>query len=351
MALPAAEERPGGRLHALPKAELHVHLDGSLRAETLVELAQERNVGLPTHDATALRTYMVAADAGSLTAYLDRFRLSLAVMQDAEALERIAYELVEDHAAENVRYVEVRFCPALNTEGGLTAPEVLDAVLAGLARAERALPVRTAVIVCGLRSLPAAVSMEMAELAIAYADRGVHAFDLAGAEAGHPVREHLEAVRMVAAAGLPVTIHAGEAYGPDSIRQAVELGGASRIGHGTRLVEDPELLARVREAGIALEVCLTSNVQTGVTASYAEHPLRRFVDEGLVTCLCTDNRLISGVTLTEEYEHAHAALGFAWSELVRLARNGFERAYAAAPMRAQMLAAFDDEAGRLAEGS
>ena len=331
------------RLFGLPKAELHVHLDGSLRPGTLLELASERRVRLPAADPDGLERAMLVSDAASLREYLEPFRLTLAVMQDAEAIERIAFELAGDHATEGVRYVEVRFCPGLCTQGGLTSAQVLDAALAGLARAERALGIRTSVIVCGLRSLPAASSLEMAELAASYVGRGVCAFDLAGAEAGYPVADHVDALRTAAAAGLPITIHAGEGFGPRSIRQALELGRAARIGHGTRLGEDPELLRYVREAGVVLEICLTSNVQTRVATSYETHPLRAFFDAGLRVALCTDNRLMSGVTLTREYEHARDALGFTWEELVAVARTGFASAFAPEGVRAVMLEAFEGE--------
>ena len=220
------------RLFRLPKAELHVHLDGSLRPETMLDLAAERDVTLPATDPQALWDYMVVSDARNLEDYLDRFRLTLALMQDEDAIERIAYELAEDHAKENVRYVEARFCPALNTDGGLEADAVLDASLRGLARAEVDHGIRTNVIVCGLRSLDPAVSIAMAELAAAYSDKGVCAFDLAGGEAGNPVRDHLEAFGIAEAAGLGITIHAGEGFGPESIRQALDDGHAHRIGHG-----------------------------------------------------------------------------------------------------------------------
>jgi adenosine deaminase len=319
-----------GRLDRLPKPELHVHLD-------------ERGVSLPADSEEALAYAMVVRRATSLEEYLERFSVTLALMQDRDALERIAYELGADHAAENVRYVEVRFCPALSTDGDLTTSEVLDAVLTGLARAEADFDLRTAVIVCALRSLPSTASREMADLAISYHGRGVCGLDLAGAEAGHRVQDHVEALRAASRAGVPITIHAGEGFGSASIREAIELGGASRIGHGTRLIEDPELLLAVREAGIPLEVCLTSNVQTGVVSSYATHPLRRYFDEGVRVCLCTDNRLMSGVTLTREYEHAHSELGFSRSELAHVARTGFESAFAPDSLRESLLERFDSE--------
>jgi len=312
------------QLRALPKAELHVHLDGSVRPATMIDLARARGVRLPSDDPEALARHMLVDDAHSLEEYLARFVLTLSVMQDADALERIARELAEDHAREHVRYAEVRFCPALNTEGGLAPDEVLEAVLAGLARAEAELGLRSRVIVCALRTLDPTISVEMAELAVAYADRGVVAFDLAGAEAGNPVREHVAAFTVAHAAGLPVTVHAGEGFGSPSIREALELARADRIGHGTRLYEDPELEALVRAQGIPLEVCVTSNVQTGVSPSYGQHPVRRYFDEGIPVVLCTDNRLMSGTTLTAEYAHARDHLGFSWDELRAVARTGFE---------------------------
>jgi adenosine deaminase len=309
------------RLERLPKPELHVHLDGSVRPATLLDLAGRRGVVLPASDPDSLSRAMLATTATSLEDYLEPFRLTLAVMQDVEAIERIAFELVEDHAEEHVRYVEVRFCPGLCTREGLTAAEVLDAALAGLARAKRSTPIRTGVIICALRSLPPSASLEMVELAVAYAGRGVCAFDLAGAEAGYPVADHVQALRAAEAAGLP------------------------RIGHGTRLGEDPGLLREVRETGIVLEVCLTSNVQTRVATSYEAHPLRAFYDAGLRVALCTDNRLMSGVTLTREYEHARDALGFTWEELVDVARTGFAAAFVPPDERERLLARFTTEVG------
>lgn len=338
------------RLLRLPKAELHVHLDGSLRPDTMLELARTRGVELPAATSEALASYMAVSEADTLEAYLARFAVTLAVMQDAEAIERIAYELAVDHAEENVRYVEVRFCPLLNTERRLTAVEAVDAALAGLRRAEADHDVRTGLIVCTLRTFAPVLSLELAELAVASLDRGVVGFDLAGAESGYPVRDHAAAFDRAAAGGVPITIHAGEAFGPDSIRQAVELGHARRIGHGTRLHENRQLLELVRRSATPLEVCLTSNVQTGVVASLSAHPARRYHLAGIPISLATDNRLISGVTLTQEYVHAHAALGFTWPELVDVARAGFEHAFAPREVRDELLRRFDEEVAALDAG-
>ncbi|MSR36462.1 MAG: adenosine deaminase [Gemmatimonadetes bacterium] len=336
------------RLLALPKPELHVHLDGSLRPATLRDLARERGQPLPTQDLEALARHMVASDTRSLVEYLQRFDITLSVMQDAAAIERIAYELAEDNARENVRWLEVRYCPALNTCAGLTSEASLEAALRGLRRAEADFPIRTGLIVCALRHRGTAESTELAELAVSLRDRGVVAFDLAGPEDGYPPRLHHDAFQTAARANLPVTIHAGEAYGPESIRQALQECGARRIGHGTRLGEDPALLEWVRDFQIPLEVCVTSNVQTGVVRSHAEHHLRAYYDADVAVTLATDNRLISGITLTDEYWTAHRELGFSWPELVEIADTGFRTAFLPADERAAMVDRIREEIAALA---
>jgi adenosine deaminase len=314
-------------LHALPKADLHVHLDGSLRPETMLELAAEYGKSLPVSGPDALRDYMYVRDARDLVDYLDRFAITLSIMQTAEALERIAYELAEDAAAENVRYMEVRFCPALNTRNGLTAEAVLDAALHGLRRAETEHEITTSLIVCALRNMPPAASLDMARLAVSFRDRGVVAFDLAGAEHGHPPSEHIEAFQLAADANLGITIHAGEAFGPASIHQALHRCHARRIGHGTRLWEDADLMRFVNDFRIPVEACLTSNVQTRAAASLEEHPLRLYYEQGLIVTLNTDNRLMSGTSVTDEFMHAHESFGFGWDELCEIALMGFQSAF------------------------
>jgi adenosine deaminase len=248
-------------------------------------------------------------------------------MQTAAALDRIAYELAVDLAGENVRYVEVRFSPMLNTRAGLTAHGAVEATLAGLRRASAETGIRSGVIVCALRHLGVDASLEMARVAVDFKDRGVVAFDLAGPELGHPPAEHLPAVRAAARANLPITVHAGEAYGAASIREAIHECGANRIGHGTRLFEDPDLMAYVNDFRIPIEICLTSNVQTRVTPDFEQHPLRTYFDAGVVTTLNTDNRLMSGTTVTDEFWRAHRYLGLDWSDLCSIALMGFEAAF------------------------
>jgi adenosine deaminase len=339
-------------LGSLPKAELHMHLDGSLRPGTMLELAEQRGVAMPASDPEALGAHMVVDQAASLEEYLERFAITLSVMQDAEAVRRIARECVLDHAEEGVRYVEVRFCPLLNTEGGLSSDQVLDAALEGIRAGEAQAasfgrPILANIIVCALRSHPSAQTLEMAELAVAYRDRGVCGFDLAGPEAGHPVADHVEAFDLAARSGLPITVHAGEGDGAESIRQALVLGHAMRIGHGTRLFEDPALMEEVRRRGVPLEVCLTSNTQTRVVSSHAAHPLLGYVRSGIPVTLGTDNRLMSGVSLTDEYRHALDDVRLTRDEILRVARAGFEHAFLDEPTRTELLTGFDASVERL----
>ncbi len=311
----------------LPKAELHCHLDGSLRPGTLLDLAREYGVALPTSDADALARYMVCDDVCSLSDYLRRFAITVGVMQHADALERIAAELAEDAARDGVRYLEVRYAPALVTAKGLSLQDAVEAPLRGLERGARAAGTVSRLILCALRHMEPAHSMETAELAVAYNDRGVVGFDLAGAEREHPAATHAAAFAFARQHDLAVTVHAGEAAGAESVRQAVHLCGADRLGHATRLIEDSSLTQYVTDRRITLEICLTSNVQTRAVASYASHPLRAYFDRGLNVVLNTDNRLMSGTTLTQEYLHAAHHLGFTFAELSQIAVNGFASAF------------------------
>jgi adenosine deaminase len=314
-------------LRRLPKAELHCHLDGSLRPATMLELAREKGVSMPAPDADSLREYMIVRDAHNLEEYLERFAVTLSVMQSEESLERVAYELAEDAASDGVRYIEVRYAPVLNVREGLSLEQAVEAPLRGLARAERDHGVIGRVIVTAIRNMSPGVSQELAELAVAYRHRGVVGFDLAGGELGHPARLHARAFEYARCHDLACTCHAGEGDGADSVRQAVHVCGADRLGHATRLIEDTSLTDYCNDHRIPLEICLTSNVQTRVAPSYAMHPFREYFDRGLNVVLNTDNRLMSGVTLTDEYVHASQSLGFNFDELARVALNGFESCF------------------------
>lgn len=337
-------------LHALPKAELHVHLDGSIRPATMIEIAAEEGVELPSTDPEELEALMRADDSRDLDDYLTKFETTLSVMQSPGALERIAYELAEDHARENVRYVEVRFSPWLNTRGGLSMGDVLKAVYRGLARAEVDHQIRTGIIVCALRHLDPDISVELAELAVSHRRHGVVAVDLAAGEKGNPASLHAEAFRIAADHDMSRTVHAGEGFGPVSIRQGLLDCDAHRIGHGTRLMEDPSLEAYVRDHRIPLEICLTSNVQTRVAPTFQAHPARRYFDQDIVLTLCTDNRLVSGTTVTREYALAHLHLGFTLDELKRVARMGFEASFLPWPEKTATLARVDEELAAITTG-
>ncbi len=314
-------------LRRLPKAELHCHLDGSVRASTLIELGRDYGVTMPRETPEALAAYMHVLDARHLEDYLERFEVTLGVMQTEAALERIAYELAIDAAADGVRYLEVRYCPVLTQRGGLDLGATVEAPLRGLARAEAETGIVARTIITALRTHAPSVSMELAQLAVAYRTRGVVGFDLAGAEAGFPASQHEAAFRHARGHDVACTCHAGEGDGPASIRDAVHQCGAHRIGHATRLIEDASLVDYVGNHRVPLELCLTSNVQTRVARSYAEHPMRRYYDIGLNVVLNTDNRLMSAVTLTDEYVAANVHLGFTLDELCDVAMNGFQSAF------------------------
>ncbi len=314
-------------LRRMPKAELHVHLDGSLRPATLVELAEDHGVSLPAEGLEEVADHFHVRDARNLEDYLDRFDSTVSVMQTADALERVAFELCEDAAGENVRYLEIRYSPILHTEGGLPLPATVEAPLQGIRRAEEDFDVRASLIICGIRNMSPEVSRDLADLAVGFKGRGVVAFDLAGAEYNYPAKKHKDAFYMVRNANMNSTIHAGEAYGPESIHQALHYCGAHRIGHGTRLHEDPELMQYVNDHRIPLEICLTSNVQTRAVESFEDHPVRRYFDEGLVVSLHTDNRLMSGTTVTEEHVRAWRHLGFDLPELAEMVLHGFRSAF------------------------
>ena len=261
----------------LPKTDLHIHLDGSLRPQTIVELAKKRNIFLPTYDPEELGNFLtVQGKVENLERYLEKFDITLSVMQDQESLRRTAFELAEDAAEDNIRYMEVRYSPILHQKKGLELEEIVDAVLAGLGEAENHFNIRTGVIICGIRSINPQTSLLLAELAVKYKGKGVVAFDLAGAEYNYPAKDHVRAFYLARNNNINTTLHAGEAFGPASIHQAIHYCGAHRIGHGTRLIEDEDLLNYVRDHRIPLEVCLLSNVQTQSVANIESHPFKHY---------------------------------------------------------------------------
>jgi adenosine deaminase len=334
----------------LPKTDLHVHLDGSLRLETILDLAAQDKIELPAQTPEGLRKAMHCGEnTGSLVEYLKAFDVTLRVMQTEEALTRIAYELAEDAAKENVRYMEVRYAPMLHTRRGLRLTAVVEAVLAGLRQAQQDHGIASNVIICGIRNISPESSLEMAQLAVAYKNRGVVAFDLAGAEYDHPAKHHRGSFQLVRDNNINVTIHAGEAYGPESIAQAIHVCGAHRIGHGCRLREDGDLLHYVNDHRIALECCPSSNVQTGAVTDLASHPLKFYYDLGLRVTINTDNRLITDTTVSKELWLCHTQMGLELSAIKRMIINGMKAAFLPFHIKQSMLRrlvkeldAFDD---------
>ncbi|MCA9320565.1 MAG: adenosine deaminase [Planctomycetes bacterium] len=327
-------------IRRMPKVLLHDHLDGGLRPTTIVELARELgDVPLPTEDPQELgQWFFRGANRGNLTEYLEGFSVTCSVMQTEDALKRVARELLEDMRDDGVVYTEVRFAPFLHTNRGLNFEQVLSAVIAGLEEGTRQTGVEWGIIICALRNLDPALSLEMAELAVSFRERGCVGFDLAGDEFGHPPKAHLDAFHYCQRENFNITIHAGEAFGKPSIWQALQFCGAHRIGHCTRLAEDMTiqdgqvvsmgtLAAYVRDRRIPLEICLSSNVHTGAVESLTAHPFRHYFDRSFRVTLNTDNRLMSNTTLSREYQIAHEVFGLTADDLEKVSVNAMKSAF------------------------
>ncbi len=316
-------------LRALPKVELHNHLDGGLRIATVIELAEDLDYRkLPSNDHEALAAWFYRGGSGSLEQYLAGFEHTIGVMQTAPAIERVAYEAVEDLRADGVIYAEIRFAPVLNTQRGLRREDAIEAALAGFARGRAATGVGVGLIVDGMRDRPDTAAD--ARAAVRFAGEGVVGFDLAGPERGFPAAAHSEACAIALDGGLGLTIHAGEADGPPSIADALDSCAAQRIGHGIRIVDDEggAIAARVRDERVPLEVCPTSNLHTLGIAPEA-HPLGRLLRSGFNVTLNTDNRLMSSVSLTDEFAFAADHHGFGIEEFKQVTANAVDALFAA----------------------
>ncbi len=323
----------------VPKVELHEHLDGGLRPETIIELAQKDGIKLPSYDPKKLKEWFVrGCKQKSLPLYLETFSITTSVMQDREALKRIAREELEDLKEDNVVYAEIRFCPNLHTKKGLHLEEVVDSVLEGLREGRQKTGVEFGLILSAMRHDSPQVSLEIAELAVAFSERGVVGFDLAGDEYGYPPKKHLEAFQYIRNKNFNITIHAGEAFGIESIWQAIQICEAHRIGHGVRLVEDMviengkilkmgSLAHFIMDKRIPLEMCLTSNVGTGAVESYEEHPFPIFFRAHFRVYLCSDNRLMSNTNLTSEMEIAVEKYGMDINDLEKITINAMKSAF------------------------
>lgn len=328
-------------IRRMPKVALHDHLDGGLRPQTVLDLASEAGHALPESDAAALgRWFFEAADSGSLVRYLETFRHTVAVMQTASQLRRVAREFVLDQADDGVVYAEARWAPEQHLTRGLTPALAVEAVRDGLAEgmaeaAAQGRPVVARQIVTSMRHT--APRPDIAELAVTYRHEGVCGFDIAGPEDGFPPSLHRDSFEYLRRHNVAFTIHAGEAFGLPSIWEAVQVCGATRIGHGVRLVEDitlvdgeyvlGDLAAFIRDRRIALELCPSSNVQTGVCASVAEHPVGQLARLGFRVTVNCDNRLMSGTTLTREFALVSGAFGYGLADLRWLTLNAARSAF------------------------
>lgn len=328
-------------IQTIPKVLLHDHLDGGLRPETIIDLAKEIGyTELPTNDPGELAEWFHrGAKRGSLPLYLEGFAHTCGVMQTEEALERVAYEMMEDMYNDGVVYVETRFAPVFHTDKGLHWDEVMNSVLKGLEQGRKDFGVEYGLIVCAMRNMT--LSQEMAELAVDFRQRGVVGFDLAGEEGGFPPKKHVDAFHYIQRENFNITIHAGEAFGKESIWQAIQWCGAHRIGHATRLIEDvgldkqdPTKIVRmgylaqyVLDKRIPLEICLTSNVDTGAVKNVAEHPFGIFHRYKFRVTLNTDDRLMSDTTMTKEYKIAHQVFKLSLDDLEKLTINSMKSAF------------------------
>lgn len=326
-------------LQAVPKVLLHDHLDGGLRPQTIIELAHDQKYKkLPTEDPGELAQWFFrGANRGNLPLYLEGFAHTTGVMQTEEALERVAYEMMEDMKNDGVVYVETRFAPVFHTQRGLHWEEIVAAVLRGLERGKKDFGVGYGLIISAMRNMQ--LSQEMAELAVDFRDRGVVGFDLAGEEGGYPPKKHVEAFHYIQRENFNITIHAGEGFGKESIWQAIQWCGAHRIGHATRLIEDiavaddgsvvkfGTLSQYVLDKRIPLEICLSSNVHTGAAKSLEEHPFGLYFREKFRVTLNTDNRLMSNTTLTKEFKIAAEVFHLTYDDIEKLTINAMKSAF------------------------
>jgi adenosine deaminase len=319
---------PRELLRRLYKAELHCHLDGSIRVSTVIELALDQNVELPSYNETELRKKIaVGEDCKSLEEYLIAFDITLRVLQQTNAITRVMYEVCEDAKDDGVRYLEVRFSPILHMNKGLNLSQVMEAICEGQFLAERKLGIIVRIIVCGMRQMPASISTQLAGIAWRYRNKGVCGFDLAGPEHGFSAKIHRAAFSMIRHRCLNVTLHSGEGAGWESIEDSIQSCGVNRIGHGVKLIQNEKLLQVVANRRIAIEVCPTSNLQTKAVESLEAHPIRKFFDAGIIVVPCCDNWTVSNVTLSGEYELIQRQYGFDVAEILRLMDNGFASAF------------------------
>jgi adenosine deaminase len=310
----------------LPKIELHCHLDGSIRPETLRKIAAQQGIALPADNAQLKELLVAPEDCRNLNDYLERFDLVLACLQTEDALKAAAMDVISQAAAENIRYIEVRFAPSLHTRQGLSLPKIITAVLAGLNQGEQQYGVKSNALLCGMRHEEIHEIEQIVQLADTFKEAGVAGFDLAGNEADFPPDTFEETLGLVKQLNLPLTLHAGECGCGKNVADAVMLG-ATRIGHGIALKDTPEHFALIKEKDVLLEICPTSNFQTKTVTTLADYPFRLFQEAGLKVCINTDNRTVSNTTLTDEFMKLHEWYGITYADMEQLLHNAVNGAF------------------------
>lgn len=325
-----------------PKVDLHLHLDGSFRIETMYELANERNVKLPGETLEGYREWMnIHADAKDVNDYLKMFDPPTQVLQDKESLIRLTKELIDDIAKDGLRYAEIRFAPQLHAHKDLTQADATEAVLEGKRLGEEANPsIKIGIITCmmsfGQETLNWKENEETVEVCAAYKDKGVVALDLAGAEGIVPLKNFAPLFDKAKTYGLNIISHAGDSQGPDTVKDALDFG-VTRIGHGHHIYDDKQLCIRAANNHVALEICPTSNIQCKTQPSFKEHPAKELLEMGIPVTINTDNMVMARTTVNEEYDHCLNEMGFEYKDLIRMNINSFECSFAPQEYKEEMI--------------
>ena len=320
----------------LPKVELHCHLDGSICAKTIRKLAKMQGYPLPESEEELQNMLQAPKDCTSLAEYLKRFDVVLELLQTKEALEEVAYDLIEQAADENVQYIEIRYAPYLVTEKGLTPEESIEAVLKGLKRGEETFQVKSNLLLCGMRHHEEEKNTKIVELARAFKETSVVGFDLAGDEKSYPALNYKTVLKLAEEYHILITLHAGECGSVQNIIQSVQMG-AKRIGHGIAMYDDEKVRALCKEKDILIEMCPTSNIQTKAVETWEKYPFAKFYKEGLKICINTDNRTVSGTTLTQEYMELYQHFKISYADMKQLNKNAIEGSFASDKIKESVL--------------
>ncbi|MCT4594424.1 MAG: adenosine deaminase [Anaeromicrobium sp.] len=324
-------------LKDLPKIELHCHLDGSIRPETIISIAKKDGIEIPTENIDGIREYVMApVDCKSLDEYLDRFTLPNKVMQTKENLKRVAYELLEDASKDNVKYIEIRFAPSLHRAKGLSFEEVIESVLEGMKEGEETYPIKSNLILSCMRTMSVKEAFKVVEAGKKYLNKGVVAIDLAASEYENFAQKYKEPIKRAREYGYRVTIHAGETGIGKNVLDAIKILKAERIGHGIYAKDSKEAYEILKNSHVIIEMCPTSNVQTKGVASYESHPLKEFFQDGIKVTLNTDNMTVSNTTLTNEHELMKKAQNINIQDYKKMYLHGVDGSFASEKIKEEL---------------